>query len=206
MTAGSLFEQQKVFDVVVWGTPSTRQDVSAVRNLLIDTPNGGQVRLGEVARVDVQPSPNVIQRDAVSRYVDVTAQVHGRSRSAVLADVKHRLQDVKFPLEYRYELVSNFADRGAIEHRLVLLGLGIAIGTFLLLQAAFANWRLAVLHFVTLRGSFSRASGAGFNQLRFSGRLRGRALAAGRYRLVAVAVDRRGLRSAARSVSFRIVR
>ena len=150
VTAGSLFEEQKVFDVVVWGTPATRQDVTAVRNLLIDTPNGGQVRLGDVARVDVQPSPNVIQRDAVSRYVDVTAQVRGRSRSAVLADVKDRLQGVKFPLEYRYELVSNFADRGAIEHRLVLLGIGIAIGTFLLLQAAFANWRLAVLHFVTL--------------------------------------------------------
>src|SRR5205085_11979849 len=44
--AGSLFEEQKVFDVVVWGTPATRQDVDAVRNLLIDTPSGGQVHLG----------------------------------------------------------------------------------------------------------------------------------------------------------------
>jgi CzcA family heavy metal efflux pump len=148
--AGSLFEEQKVFDVVVWGTPATRRDVSAVRNLLIDTPSGSQVRLGDVARVDVKPSPNVIERDAVSRRVDVTAQVHGRSRSGVLADVRQRLQSVKFPLEYRYELVSNFADRAAIEHRLVLLGIGVAIGTFLLLQAAFGSWRLAVLQFLTL--------------------------------------------------------
>jgi Cu/Ag efflux pump CusA len=150
ITAGSLFEDQKVFDVVVWGTPATRHDVSAVRNVLIDTPNGGQVRLGDVANVDVKPAPNVIQRDAVSRYVDVTAQVQGRSRSAVLADVKSRLKSVKFPLEYRYELVSNYADRAAIEHRLVLIGIAVAAGTFLLLQAAFASWRLAVLQFLTL--------------------------------------------------------
>src|SRR5438270_2381129 len=127
-----------------------RQDVNAVRNLLIDTPSGGQVRLGDIANVDVTSSPNVIKRDAVSRFIDVTAEVRGRSRSAVLTDVKHSLQNVKFPLEYRYELVSNYAQRATIEHRLVLLGVAIAIGTLLLLQAAFGSWRLAVLGFLTL--------------------------------------------------------
>jgi hypothetical protein len=62
------------------------------------------------------------------------------------------------------------------------------------------------LRYVTLRGSFSRASAAGLNQVRFSGRLRGRALPPGRYRLVIVAVDSRRLSSSARSVRFRIVR
>jgi Cu/Ag efflux pump CusA len=148
--AGSLFEEQKVFDVVVWGTPETRQDVNSIRNLLIDTPGGNLVHLSDIAAVTVNDSPDVVQRDAVSRYVDVTADAHGRSRAAVLTDVKQRLQDVKFPLEYRYELVSNYAERAAIQHRLVLVGLVIAVGTFLLLQAAFASWRLAILQFVTL--------------------------------------------------------
>jgi Cu/Ag efflux pump CusA len=124
--------------------------VNSVRNLLIDTPSGSQVRLGDIADVSIKDSPSVIQRDAVSRYIDVTAGVSGRSRSAVLTDVKNRMQDVKFPLEYRYELVSNYAERSAIQHRLMLVGAAIAIGTFLLLQAAFANWRLAILLFVTL--------------------------------------------------------
>src|SRR5207237_2828971 len=77
--AGSLFEDQKVFDVVVWGKPATRASVGAVRDLLIDAPNGRQVRLGDVAKVDVASSPNVIERDAVSRRVDVTAEIRGRS-------------------------------------------------------------------------------------------------------------------------------
>ena len=150
LQVGSLFEEQKVFDVVVWGTPGARQNLSTIRNLLIDTPSGGHVRLGDVAGVDVKPSPNVIERDAVSRIVDVTAGLHGRSRNAVLADVKSRLAKVEFPLEYHYELVGNYAHHQKVAHRILLSGLAAAIATFLLLQAAFGRWRLAALLFATL--------------------------------------------------------
>ena len=43
---GSVFEEQKVFDVIVQGVPETRRSVANVRNLLIDRPDGGHVRLG----------------------------------------------------------------------------------------------------------------------------------------------------------------
>src|SRR5215212_1886875 len=46
---GSIFREQKVFDVVVKGEPSVRQNEASVRNLLIDTPDGGHVRLGDGA-------------------------------------------------------------------------------------------------------------------------------------------------------------
>jgi Cu/Ag efflux pump CusA len=138
-----------VFDVVVWGTPAIRQNVTTIRDLLIDTPSG-HVRLGDIAAVDVKPAPNVIERDAVSRRIDVTAGVSGRSRSAVLADVRAALAKVDFPLEYHYELVGNFAERQAVQHRLVLVGIFAAIGIFLLLQASFGSWRLAALSFLTL--------------------------------------------------------
>ena len=147
---GSLFEEQKVFDVVVWGTPSTRQNVTTVQDLLLDTPAGGHVRLGDVADVSVKPSPNVIERDAVSRRVDVTAGLSGRSRSAVLAEIRHRLADVPFPLEYHYELVGNYASRQAVQHRMEVVGVVAALAIFLLLQALFGSWRLAALAFVSL--------------------------------------------------------
>jgi hypothetical protein len=58
--------------------------------------------------------------------------------------------------------------------------------------------------YVLLRGSFSHTSPAGRSVVGFTGRLRHRRLAPGRYRLVAVAVDSQGLRSRARAVAFRI--
>jgi len=75
---GSLFEDQKVFEVVVWGTPELRGSVTAVQDLLVERPDGaGLVRVGDVAQVRVLPAPAVIQRDSSSRYLDVTAAVEG---------------------------------------------------------------------------------------------------------------------------------
>jgi CzcA family heavy metal efflux pump len=147
---GNTFEDQKVFQVVVWGTPGTRQNLDTVRDLLIDAPGGGHVRLGDVAKVDIKPAPNVVDRDAATRFIDVTASVRGRGRDAVLADVRHRLQKVDFPLEYHYELVGNYAARQAVRHRILVIGIAAAIGIFLLLQATFGRWRLAALLFLTL--------------------------------------------------------
>jgi hypothetical protein len=59
---------------------------------------------------------------------------------------------------------------------------------------------------VRVRGSFVHQGSAGLNRFRFSGRLRNRKLAVGRYRLVAVATDAAGNRSAAKRRAFRIVR
>ena len=59
--------------------------------------------------------------------------------------------------------------------------------------------------FVTLRGGFARAGKAGANQVRFSGRLRGRKLAPGRYRLTAQAKNAGGSSRTMRA-TFRIVR
>ena len=72
---GSVFEDQKVFDVVVQGRP--RSDRACRRRRPADRrPAGGHVHLGDVADVrDRVPTPTVIRRDAVSRHVDVTASV-----------------------------------------------------------------------------------------------------------------------------------
>jgi Cu/Ag efflux pump CusA len=60
LPVGSLYEDQKIFDVVVWGTPSARYTPATVSDLLIDTPSGDHVRLGDVATVAVAPAPTVI--------------------------------------------------------------------------------------------------------------------------------------------------
>ena len=59
--------------------------------------------------------------------------------------------------------------------------------------------------YVTVRGSFTRAGRAGANSFRFTGRLRGRKLSLGRYRLTAVAANANG-RSRAATTTFRIAR
>jgi Cu/Ag efflux pump CusA len=147
---GSLFEEQKVFDVVVWAKPTARDSLSSLRELLIDTPEGGHVRLEDLAEVRIAPTPTVINREADSRRIDVLASVRGRDSGSVARDIRDRLEQVTFPLEYRAELLGEYKDRGATQQRMLILGIAAAIGIFLLLQAAFGSWRLATLTVLTL--------------------------------------------------------
>jgi CzcA family heavy metal efflux pump len=147
---GSLFEEQKVFDVVVWGAPEVRGSVTDVRELLIDKPGGGHVELGQVADVRIKASPSVIRHDAVSRSLDVTADVRGRDLDAVMADVRQGLEGVRFPLEYHAELVGERAEQQAAAGRALGIGAIAAVLILLLLQAAFGSWRLAVVAFLAL--------------------------------------------------------
>jgi CzcA family heavy metal efflux pump len=143
LAVGSLYEDQKIFDVVVWGTPATRGNPTALNDLLIDTPAGGQVRLAEVASVRVTPYPTVITHDDTSRSIDVTANVSGRGLGSVMDEARSRVAGVAMPLEYRAEVLGDSVARRDADWRTAGLGLIVLIGMFLLLQAAFRSWRLA---------------------------------------------------------------
>ena len=56
IVVGNLYEQQKVFAVVVRGAVDVRDDLTSVRELLLDTPNGGHVQLGDIAAVRWSPT------------------------------------------------------------------------------------------------------------------------------------------------------
>lgn len=148
LAVGNLFEEQKVFDVVVWGTPEIRKSVSDVRELLIDTPGGGHVRLGQIADVRIVPNATVIRHEAVSNYVDVSAAIAGRDADAVLDDVRRDVAGIRFPLEHHAQVRGAVAD--AQTSRALAVAIAAAIGIFLLLQAAFSSWRHAILVFVSV--------------------------------------------------------
>ncbi|HEY7344041.1 MAG TPA: efflux RND transporter permease subunit [Gaiella sp.] len=146
LVVGNLFEQQKVFEVTVWGKPDTRGSLTSIRRLLIDTPDGRHVRLGDVADVRIAPNPSVIQRQGVSRYLDIAADVKGRDRGSVVGELESRLSQTRFPLEYTTQVLGK---GGQPTGRLIGLGLAAAALIFLLYQACLGSWRLAALCLVT---------------------------------------------------------
>ena len=93
---GNLYQDQKVFDVVVWGNPEIRSSLTNIRNMLIDAPNG-QVTLSELAEVRIVPSPSMIRRDTVSRFIDVTANVSSGSIAPCIGCYPGKTQGRTFP-------------------------------------------------------------------------------------------------------------
>jgi CzcA family heavy metal efflux pump len=154
---GSLFEAQKVFEVVVWGVPELRQSLSSIEDLLIETPEDGLVALRDVAEVRITSAPTAIHRDAVQRRIDVGATVSGRDLSSVLADVESALATVGFPLENHAEILGFTSEQQTALAGLLAVAVAAAIGFFLLLQAAFASWRLAVYLFLAVPAALAGA-------------------------------------------------
>jgi CzcA family heavy metal efflux pump len=147
---GDVFRDGKAYDVVVWSTPATRDSTTSIQELPIDTPDGRRIRLSDVADVRVRPTPNVIQHDGGSRYIDVSANVEGRDLGAIIGELRGKLDTVDFPRGYHAQLLGEFAERQNAQQRILIYGLGAALLIVLLLRLSFDSWRLALLSFFTL--------------------------------------------------------
>ena len=173
---GDIFQSGRAFDVQVWSTPETRNSLTSMEELPIDTPSGEVIELGEVADVRIAPAPNSIKRENLTRYIDVEANVSGRDLGSVAREVDDILANYEFPLEYRAEALGEFQERQSAQRRMALLEIISALGIFLLLQASFRSWRLATLSFLTLPialmgGVLAALAGGGVPLARLTGRL-----------------------------------
>jgi CzcA family heavy metal efflux pump len=147
---GDIFRDGKAYDVQVWSRPGIRRSLTDIRELLLDTPGGGHVRLAEVAEVAIRPTPNAIEREGGTRKIDVGANVRDRDLGAVVGDVEDRLAAVEFPLGYSVELLGEFTERQAATQRLRGYALAAGVGVLLLLVLAFRSWRLGLMAFLAL--------------------------------------------------------
>jgi CzcA family heavy metal efflux pump len=147
---GDIFRDGKAYDVHVFSIPTSRDSVNDVGEMQIDTPDGGHVRLDDVADVTVVPLPNNIHRQSFSRTFDVGANVEGRDLGSVVGELQQRLRSVEFPLGVHAEVLGEFQERQTAQGRLLGFAALAVMGIFLILLASFGSWRLATLAFVTL--------------------------------------------------------
>jgi Cu/Ag efflux pump CusA len=147
---GELYEDQKIFDVVVWGAPAVRKDLEALRTLGIETPSGGYVPLGQIADIAVAPTPNEISREGGSRRIDVTSNVRGRDLGAVARDIEKGLRGISFEPGYHPELLGEYTEREQSKNRLLTLSALSLLGILILLYTDFGSARLTFLVFLTL--------------------------------------------------------
>ncbi len=148
--AGEVYENQKIFDVVVWGTNDQRASIEDIRSLLIDIPRGGRVPLKDVADVYVAPTPNEITREQSSRRIDVTCNTKGRDLGAVARDIDTKLSRVSFDAGYHPEILGEYVERQKSQSRLYSLMLLSILGIFMILYIDFKSYRTASLIMLSL--------------------------------------------------------
>ncbi|WP_239491293.1 efflux RND transporter permease subunit [Luteitalea sp. TBR-22] len=147
---GEVYDAQKIFDVVVWGTPAMRQDIFALRRLPLELPNGGYAPLASVADVMLAPTPNEITREGGSRRIDVTANVRGRDLGSVARDIEAVLARIPFDAGYHPEVLGEYKARAESQRRLLTLGALSLLGILLVLHVDFGSARMVGLVALTI--------------------------------------------------------
>ena len=140
----------RIYDINVYGVSDIRHSVPSIKGMLIDTPDGRQVRLDSVADVVVKPTPNAILREGGTRRIDVAAGVSGSDVGGIAEELEKRVAAVALPSGYSVEVLGEHAEREAAANTLRIVGGAALLAILLLLQMALGSFRLALLFFPTL--------------------------------------------------------
>ena len=152
--AGTLFEGDRRFDVVVRLPESQRTDIDALQRLPIALPlaQEGQARsfitLGEIAAFEVAPGPNQFSREQGKRRVVVTANVRGRDIGSFVSDAQAAVaREVAVAPGYWLGWGGQFEHLTTAAERLRLIVPASLLLVFVLLYLVFNNLRDGLLVF-----------------------------------------------------------
>jgi cobalt-zinc-cadmium resistance protein CzcA len=136
--ATQVFEGEKHFDLVLrWAEPY-RRDLRAIRNILVSTPDGAQVPLGQIAEIVEEEGPSVIYREDLRRYVPVKFSVRGRDLGSTIAEAQAKIKaSVKLPYDTRLEWAGEMNQlRETTSRLLVIVPITLLVIAFLVFSSA----------------------------------------------------------------------
>lgn len=139
-TVSQVYEDKKSFNLVVRAADSDRGSMERIKDLMIDTPDGGKIPLTEVAEVKSTTGPNTINRENVKRKIVVSANASGRDLRSVVYDIQARIDNnIKLPEGYHIEYGGQFESEQSASRTLMLASAVSIVIMFLLLYLQFRN-------------------------------------------------------------------
>jgi heavy metal efflux system protein len=176
-SAGLVYEGEKRFDMVVRLSPNLRMEAQNIENLLIQTPNGTQIPLEQLAKVEIINGPNQIQREDTKRRIVVGFNVRNKDVQTVVEELQAKVEkEIQLPPGYSIRYGGAFENLNEAKKRLsVAVPISLAL-VFILLFFAFNSVKQGLLiysaiplsaiggiFFLAMRGMpFSISAGVGF--------------------------------------------
>jgi cobalt-zinc-cadmium resistance protein CzcA len=152
--AGTFFQGDRRFDVLVRLPDAVRDDLEALRRLPIPLPRqaadgrAAYIPLAELATLDLSPGPNQVSRENGKRRVVVSANVSGRDLGSFVADAQATIErQVKVPPGYWTSWGGTFEQLESARQRLQLVVPLTLLLVFVLLFAMFGNVKDGLLVF-----------------------------------------------------------
>jgi cobalt-zinc-cadmium resistance protein CzcA len=156
-----VFEGERWFDLVVRFLPEYRQDMEAIGNIQINTPDGARIPLKQLAGISMQTGAFIIYRENNERYIPIKFSVRGRDLESTVREAAARIRkEVALPTGYRIEWHGEYDQLQEEKHRLTQIVPMSLLLVMLLVYMAVGSFRdallvFAVVPFALIGGVFS---------------------------------------------------
>ncbi len=138
-TAGSVYEGDRKFDLVLRMDHDLRNDIEAIRNLHVPVPGGGSVPMNQIAEIGFKDAPAQITHDEGQRRIYVGFNVRGRDVQSTVDDIQRILDsELRLPPGYRYSYGGQFQNLQEATGRLAI---AVPIALVLILCLLYATLR-----------------------------------------------------------------
>ncbi len=149
--ATQVYEGERRFNMVLRFPAEYRNNIEAIRDIELISPNGAKVPLRELAQIEVHDGPAQISRENAKRRIVVGVNVQGRDLGGFVAELQQKVNaQIVLPPSYYFEWGGQFQNmERAMNHLMIIIPITIA-AIFFLLFLLFSSLRLASLIMLVL--------------------------------------------------------
>lgn len=151
LTVSTVLDGEKEFNIVLKFPEHVRNDVGAIKSLLIDTALGIKVPLSTLAEVVSAKGPYMVNRENAQRRILVQANVAGRDLRSVYEDARRRIEEkVVLPDGYYITYGGQFESEAEATRMISLLSIVSLFLIIMLLFLEFGSYRDSFIVLVNL--------------------------------------------------------
>jgi len=141
--ASELIETHKRYDIFVRFQGKYRDNIEAIKNILIDTPSGPKIPLSELCEIKVDKGPSIIRRENTLRRIMIQCNVAGRDMGSVVNDIKDEVAGITLPEDYFILYGGTYENQIRAMRQLFVVIVFTVLIVFVLLYTTFNSLRHA---------------------------------------------------------------
>ncbi len=139
-------EENKTFDISIRFPEEKRNSIETIENILIPSPNGYKIPLGQVAEIKFEDGPVQISREDGQRRIGIEMNIQGRDIGSFVKEAKETIKNkVNLPEGYFLEWGGQFQNQQRAMNKLMVIVPGAILLIFFLLFLTFRSFKLAML-------------------------------------------------------------
>ena len=144
--ATQVIQGERSFDLVVRLQEPYRRNMEAIKNILVATPDGQHLPIGQFANIQVSKGASFIYREGSSRFIGIQFSVEGRDLASAVAAARKKVDEtVPLPAGYTYDWGGEYKDYLAARSQMATVGPLTVVLILLILFALYGNLKFPLI-------------------------------------------------------------